>query len=560
MPRKQLIILSLLVIVPLLAFLLLGRRLMQAEQARTRSQFEELLEANLAGIDRSISEYFNTLEQRLLLEDIDADDVESIRKFARAEPLVEQVLVLDPKGRLEYPDPNTQLNQRETSYLLKVERLIEDRSLSRQHTAERSLSQLQSATEFEVPLDNRPFKFLVNAEPSTPHANSGPAQHSADDHGWYTWYWGGGIQLLHWQALDDNRTLVIGLQRSRWMADVIAMLPDSNPENQNRTAPAQIRLVDADGDTVYLWGANRGVPEDAEPVVSLHSRSPLRPWRLQHFGPSKPFSLGTSATLINLIATGGVLSVGLLVLATYLSREIGRQTREARQRVNFVNQVSHELKTPLTNIRMYADLLEQDLERLDPDDEKSQSHLKVITSESSRLSRLINNVLTFARLNRNAQPKPQVGCVDEVIDNVVAQFRPALDKLGIEVQLDLNASSQVTVDLDALEQVLGNLIGNVEKYAAAGKHLRIASHLKLGVSTVDVWDAGPGISPAFAKRLFTPFERASDQIVSATGTGIGLAISRGLARRNGGDLVLRESAMGASFRLTLPTPLWDGKS
>jgi signal transduction histidine kinase len=206
---------------------------------------------------------------------------------------------------------------------------------------------------------------------------------------------------------------------------------------------------------------------------------------------------------------------------------------------------------------MYADLLEHDLQTMDSDDARARSHLVVITGESSRLSRLINNVLTFSHLNRDAtQAKSQPGYVDKIIEAVVEQFHPSLEKLGIEVALDLDADQQVALDVDGLEQMLGNLISNVEKYAAEGKHIRIASRFKRGISTIDVSDAGPGITPEFAKRIFQPFERALDHIEAATGTGIGLAITRGLARRAGGDLVLRESALGACFRLSLVTPLW----
>lgn len=551
MPRKHIIILSLLVIVPLLAFFVLGRSLVEADQARTRQQFESLLEANLAGIDGSVADYFGTLEQRLLIANFSPDDDESIRAFARSEPLVEQVIVLDEEGMPIYP-PNDTLSRQEASYLLKIEQLISDRTLTRQRLGEQQTPQTITTT---APLGNQPVKVIIH--PSS-QSNVAVGPPSSQDHGWYTWYWGSGIQLMHWRALEDNRTLVIGLQRARWMADVIGTLPNSNPETENRTAPAQIRLIDADGDVVYLWGAATQLPEDSKPATQLHLSAPLKPWQLQHFGPSKPFTIGASGTMINLLGAGGLLSAGLLGLAIYLSREIGRQTREARQRVNFVNQVSHELKTPLTNIRMYADLLEHDLERIDPDDEKAQSHLSVITGESGRLSRLINNVLTFARSNHKAaQTTPQAGSIDDVITTVVGQFQPSLDKLGIDVVVDLDAIERVALDVDAFEQMLGNLISNVEKYAAPGKHLRISSRFRNGVSTIDVSDAGPGISPSFAKRIFEPFERASDHIVSATGTGIGLGITRTLARRNGGDLVLRESAIGASFRLTLDTPVWD---
>lgn len=566
MPRKHAIILSLLVVVPLITFFVLGVRLVENDQHRTQRQFEQLLEANLAGIDRSIASYFLQLEQQLLLKDVDPSDPAEVRRLTRSEPLIEQIIVLNNDGTLMYPD-TTQLSDQEMVSLMKVERLIRERSLLRAQQTEQPTAgiggKLESASETApvpqtVLLQSRPVRLTIEDQTAGLTSNEGYDVSPTKDHGWYIWYWGNGIQLIHWRKLAENRTLAIVVPRVRWMADVIASLPDSDPSTQNRTAPAQIRLVDAVGSPIYLWGSKSEIPKDATPVTSLHLSSPLKAWQLQHFGPSTPFTIGTSGTLINLLAGGGLLSVGLFALAFYLSREVGRQTRDARQKVNFVNQVSHELKTPLTNIRMYADLLEHDLRRIDPDDDRAESHLNVITAESRRLSRLINNVLTFSRWHRDAKKsKLQAGRVDRVIETVLEQFRPALDKLEMEVALDLDADSLVALDIDALEQMLGNLISNVEKYAGQGRHLRIASRFKNSVSTIDISDAGPGISPEFAKRIFQPFERESDHIEAATGTGIGLTITRALAQRAGGDLTLRESSLGACFRITLATPLWE---
>lgn len=547
MPRKYIIVLALLVIVPLVAFFLVGRRLVEADQLRMQQQFKTLLEANLSGVDRTIGDFFQTTQQRLLVTDIDFDNDDAIREFVRSEPLVEQILVIDQDGRPMYPDARD-------PYMQKVQQLVVDRTFVRSRLREQIRQVKQTAT-----IGSSQVQVIIHPNvPNSHFQNQGFAEPSSNsqDYGWYTWYWDSGVQLMHWQVLDDDRTLVIGLKRARWMADIISILPNSDPNSENRTSPKQIRLIDASGDVVYLWGAKTALPDSAKPVSELHLSSPLRSWQLQHFGPAQPFSIGRSATLINLLGTGGVLFLGLLGLVLFLSREIGRQTREARQRVTFVNQVSHELKTPLTNIRMYADLLENDLERIDPDDSKAESHLAVITGESSRLSRLINNVLTFARTNRDAkEPARQPHCVDEMIQQVIEQFRPSLEQLEIDLALDLDAPQTVALDADAFEQMLGNLISNVEKYAAEGKHLRIASRHHRDVTTVTVSDAGPGIAAPFAKRIFDPFERASDHIVSATGTGIGLSITRTLAQRHGGDLALVDSSMGATFRLTLRTPV-----
>ena len=134
--------------------------------------------------------------------------------------------------------------------------------------------------------------------------------------------------------------------------------------------------------------------------------------------------------------------------------------REATQRVSFVNQVSHELKTPLTSIRMYAELLE---EELNDDNEKARNHVAVIVSESQRLSRLIGNVLTFGRKQRSALKLRCVnGDIDAIIRNVAQRFEPGLHEKDIEVVFDAGIGKQAHFDPDVLEQVLGNLLSNIE--------------------------------------------------------------------------------------------------
>ena len=232
--------------------------------------------------------------------------------------------------------------------------------------------------------------------------------------------------------------------------------------------------------------------------------------------------------------------------------------REAAQRVSFVNQVSHELKTPLTNIRMYAELLDQDVRagRAGDEDNRLTRYLDVIVFESQRLSRLIGNVLSFSRSRRDALDlHPQPGVVDEVVRRVLDQFQPALEAKNVEVDFSPGGSETASFDADALEQILGNLIGNVEKYAASGGILQVASHQKDGRVEITVQDRGPGLSGAEGRRIFEPFYRVHNRLTEGvSGTGIGLAISRKLARLHGGDLELLPSDEGASFRLTIECP------
>jgi signal transduction histidine kinase len=258
-----------------------------------------------------------------------------------------------------------------------------------------------------------------------------------------------------------------------------------------------------------------------------------------------------------------VLLIGsaLTALATYLYREHQREVRIAQQRVNFVNQVSHELKTPLTNIRLYAELLENEVgeifeEAQHQDGDKARKYIAIITAESQRLSRLISNVLRFGQLQKSQlELRLQHAKIDEVIQRCVLAFDPALKEKNINVRLELHAISLVMLDTEALEQILNNLISNAEKYAASGTALHISSSQANDISTITVKDFGPGIPARERTRVFQAFYRVSSLLVDGvTGTGIGLDIARQLARLHGGDLVLQDADIGACFTVTLHTP------
>jgi signal transduction histidine kinase len=251
--------------------------------------------------------------------------------------------------------------------------------------------------------------------------------------------------------------------------------------------------------------------------------------------------------LASLIAVALVI----IILAIYFYRENTRELRTAAQRVSFVNQVSHELKTPLTNIRMYAELMEDQM----PEDSSpgTRKYLQVITDESRRLSRLISNVLTFARSQREElQIHKSEKSPDAIVNSVLDLFRPALETRNFKIELDLNAEEKMMLDPDILEQILGNLINNVEKYAASGKHLRIATKRNGEYLEIVVSDKGPGIPDHQKEAIFLPFHRISHALSDGvTGTGIGLSIARNLARIHGGELSVVNTREGATFRIEL---------
>lgn len=403
----------------------------------------------------------------------------------------------------------------------------------------------------------------------TPAAESKAIRRAAA-YEWLTWYHGRGMMLgFTWQTPDQWRGLLL-LPRSRWMADVVAVLPDHGAtyskfqwsEVDSSDSNLLQQLVDVEGNVIYQWGSgaieNWEAFSGEQPHATLALSEPLEGWRLRSYatedlrhtlagyGSSAPLWLGVAGLSASLIL------VGLLVTVNF-----NRQVRLAQQRVTFVNQVSHELRTPLTNICMYADLLAQSLELEDGSKRGQMSErVAVIQGESQRLSRLISNVLQFARPDSKQQQLQQLPAqVDHIVQEVIATFQPRLDELGFKVEADLQTLEPRLVASDALEQILVNLISNVEKYAMAGKWLGVKTRGSDDTVQVIVSDRGPGIPRRFRTKIFSPFVRLNDRLQDPAGTGIGLTIARQLARKHGGDCVFIESQRGAVFCCTLAAPL-----
>lgn len=312
------------------------------------------------------------------------------------------------------------------------------------------------------------------------------------------------------------------------------------------------RLILSTVTGIPLHTAGSKMPGSGGKPVALHECSaPLTQWMLGYAPASKEFPKPYLFPILLGVGSGCLL---VMALAWTFFRENARELRLAQQRVSFVNQISHELKTPLTNIQLYTEMASHRIE--DSGDAIAQRHLRVVETETARLNRLIQNVLNYARQQRDrlsVQPKPIV--LDEVVGRAVGNWRMLLENKGFVVQAQLHGPPVVYADADALEQILGNLLSNVDKYAAHGKWVSIRTGTaEDGKAEITVEDRGPGIPAGKRRMVFEPFERLrSDVNEGVSGTGIGLTISRELAELHGGSLEVCSSYKdGARFILTLP--------
>ncbi|HZQ48438.1 MAG TPA: HAMP domain-containing sensor histidine kinase, partial [Verrucomicrobiae bacterium] len=225
-------------------------------------------------------------------------------------------------------------------------------------------------------------------------------------------------------------------------------------------------------------------------------------------------------------------------------------------KTDFVSNVSHELKTPLTSIRMFSELLAEG-RVLEP--EKRQSYLHIITAEASRLSRLINNVLDFSRMERGEKKYSFQKCgLAGLVRETVETYRPHLEANGFRIQAAWpDAEIMVNADRDALAQVVVNLLSNAEKYSNGQKEITVQiEQLRepLPYAEVRVKDRGPGVPRGCEEKIFEQFYRAHDSLGSGIqGSGLGLTLARQIARAHGGDVTYRAQEGGGScFMIRLP--------
>lgn len=226
-----------------------------------------------------------------------------------------------------------------------------------------------------------------------------------------------------------------------------------------------------------------------------------------------------------------------------------------RRRSDFVSAVTHELRTPLTSFVLYTEMLKSG----QLPEEKVKEYHETLYNESRRLGHLVENVLAFAKLTRGkVRGRQDAGACGKLLPELFNKIKERLNKDGVEMQYTLDSRLQLLslrTDLLSVEQILLNLADNAVKYAENKKpsvHLNVLrAHRMLAIRFTD---NGPGIPQELQKDLFRPFSRsAKAESGRKPGVGLGLALSRDLARSIGGELALeRSDAKGSTFVLTLP--------
>ena len=387
------------------------------------------------------------------------------------------------------------------------------------------------------------------------------------------------LKLMFWHRLNREPDLVFGAQLNlNRVVDGLRGLLLLDRVSHDEVCLA---LLDDNAKPVVVSDA-KFQTNWKRPFVATEIGDALPHWEVAAYLVN-PGALTRTACIVN--ATLGVL-IAVLVLTIVIGSwlivsNLNSELTLARQKTDFVSNVSHELKTPLTSIRMFSELL---AEGRVTDTAKQKSYLHIITAEAARLTRLINNVLDFSRMESGEKKYNFQPCdLTDVVRATAETFRPHLEAGGFKFDCELPATPiSIRGDADALSQIVVNLLSNAEKYSVPSEHRAPARPIDdngsqraapgpgappreiivqlaqkqtpLPHAEIRVLDRGSGVPRGCEEKVFEKFYRAHDSLSSGIqGSGLGLTIARQIARAHGGDVACEPRAGGgSSFVLRLP--------
>ncbi len=328
---------------------------------------------------------------------------------------------------------------------------------------------------------------------------------------------------------------------------IIAMLDKYLRDLQDRF---YVSIVDFENNAVY------NQPVSRSSTYFFESRFPttLYKWILQIVPRNyAELQLGVrNQRLTNLFfITLSMLLIFISLAFIYVGWQRDRQLRQMKE--SFISNVSHELKTPLSLIRMFSEILV--LGKVNRDDKRLE-YYRIIHNESDRMSRLIDNLLDFANLAQGIEYKHfEKTDIARLVTKAMEAYRYEIQKQGF--QLKMTAASdipEIFADPNAITMAFFNLLDNSVKYSGERKYIEVRLEKTDGFLDLSVIDKGIGISPSERQKIFDKFYRGSEPAIrKVRGSGIGLAITKHVAEIHGGEvLVHSEVGKGSEFTLRIP--------
>ena len=225
----------------------------------------------------------------------------------------------------------------------------------------------------------------------------------------------------------------------------------------------------------------------------------------------------------------------------------------AKIKSDFVSNVSHELRTPLALISMFAETLEMGRATTE---EKKKEYYTIISKEATRLSRIVNKILSFSRIEagRKEYHFSKIN-LNLLVEDVFNSYQFHLKNNGFKFSfLPANAIPEIEADGEAISEAIINLIDNAIKYSTDKKEISIITGTEHGIAFIEVKDKGVGISEENQKKIFEKFFRVSDSLIHNTkGTGLGLTLVKHIVEAHGGKIKVKSKLNeGSSFILSFP--------
>jgi len=345
-----------------------------------------------------------------------------------------------------------------------------------------------------------------------------------------------------WRTSDERLVALIadtGYQRRHWFDPALGALDRPG---------IGIALLDERGRVLH--GA---APAARSPATRRTASASGLPWAIVAWNRDLEGDLRGSAQRRRLIVSG-LGALGLLVVASsyLIGRSVSRELAVARLQSDFVSAVSHEFRTPLTSLAQFTEIL---TEHEDAPVEKRRTFHEAQARATRRLTRLVESLLDFGRMEAGARPyrlEPLDAC--DLVENVVRDFRQELSEAGFTIDFNGQAGhAMVNADRDALAQALWNLLDNAVKYSGNNRTVRVELEAD-GDVAIRVRDSGYGIARCEQEQIFRKFARGSAaREHDIKGTGIGLAMVKHIVDAHGGRVVVdSEPEQGSTFAIVLP--------
>lgn len=321
----------------------------------------------------------------------------------------------------------------------------------------------------------------------------------------------------------------------------------------NINFPENVAIAILDEKNKFIMGEADKIM--TEPAVLLMLRSPLDFWRFGIF-PTYNNPLMDEGNYQAYWKFWGIFLLCLIILSgsVWVIHNMRKQQILSLQKTTFISSITHELKTPLTSIKMFVDLLSK-IKPLYAKPE-AQKYLKVINDESERLTKLVDNILDYSKIERGVKKYHfEYEEIGSVIRTVVDTFCYQGQLHGFKIELDMDDPFQeVYIDRNAIIQALVNLLSNAIKYSPNKKQVQIKVRRNCQLLNIQVRDRGIGIEKKKLKYIFDDFYRVEEgKAANIAGTGLGLALVKHIAEAHGGSVMVESIyGRGSTFILKLP--------